>query len=279
MRHYIPTPVLVASFGRSGSTLLMSVLSQIDTVFVPDKYPFERRYLNYFLHMINTCFMHDRQESISDWLLKLRDMELDVIGPCPYLDNDVFEDLWLTKKAVASKLLAANLVTFLNELHPIYSNKKFWAEKGFEQDHILGKFSIDHRRVIILIRHPCDLFISMCEFGNLTSEDFDKFIIGYGVFLENAKKWGRTDPRNIVVRYEDLVLRESECINTIASFLDQSKFIAEESTSSIPKSHMTSVSAQQSIGRYRNCPSQYKTFIDAILQKLSFAIGEFWPEY
>lgn len=278
MSFKIPTPLLVASFGRSGSTLLMSLLGKIDEVFIVDKYPFERRYLNYFLHMINTCFMYDHQEKSAEWLLKLREKELDMIGFCPYIQEDVINDVWHSRDVIARKLLVSNLVAFLDELHPNYRSKKFWAEKGFEQDWILSKLGINHRRMIILIRHPCDLFLSMCEFGNLSVDSLDKFIIDYGLFLENAKNWGEVDPRNIVVRYEDLILNQDECIGKIASYLDQSKFIIDESVSIIPKHHMTSISARQSIGRYVNCSSEYKNDIDMIKYKLSSYIDKFWPE-
>lgn len=41
-------PILVVSFGRSGSTLLMSLLSQLDAVAVPRLFPFEVREGTYF---------------------------------------------------------------------------------------------------------------------------------------------------------------------------------------------------------------------------------------
>lgn len=101
-------------------------------------------------------------------------------------------------------------------------------------------------RFIVLLRHPVDVVISKAtafprprRLAQATLDgDSDKAARFRALLGDYAKNWGRlyehlltfaaADPHSFVVRYEDLIARDGECLTGLEGFLGEGDFAVEE---------------------------------------------------
>ncbi|WP_288130898.1 sulfotransferase [Microbulbifer sp.] len=84
------TPIMLRSFGRSGSTLLMQVLGSSSNVIFDREYPFEKRHLTY-LHRVASVASSESSNG-EDWNPDvLFDSALKRVGPIPYKETSIVD--------------------------------------------------------------------------------------------------------------------------------------------------------------------------------------------
>lgn len=251
-----PTPLLVSSFGRSGSTALMNLLgSSIDISFIKE-YPYERRFMIYFLHLAGILMKPYNQSDI--WNHKvLMQGDIDYLGPIPYeLINEFDHNL-----RFAQDVLLNTWNRFIDEQpfehkpYPIY-----WAEKGQEHILLFERLGIRYWKMILLIRDPRDHVVSTRKFNEkrgwydfgwepgFTDMDYvRKMLPEYKIWLDRAIHC-ENDEYNILVRYEDLTRNLSSTASALAGWLnvelDPRVIVRHEE-------HITSNSVEASVERWK----------------------------
>ncbi len=88
------TPILVDSFGRDGSTLMMALLATSPQIVVEETYPYERHYFTYLWRWARLLGREDwpaalwrKEDVISLW----QEDHSALLGPPPWLPRELFE--------------------------------------------------------------------------------------------------------------------------------------------------------------------------------------------
>jgi hypothetical protein len=259
------TPILVASPGRTGTTLLMQILSSSDEILCPGSYPLEDRYMGLLYaaasllrdsssgaalagHLTNSDDFSARERSK---FAAYKAVSIDGgLVDIESLVEDAFVGLWKAFSASVSD-------------HGI----RFFAEKTVGPEP-LPMAQLLSARIIYLVRDPRDIVVSVREFnakraflGFAWQESDDELTYArrlmpmYRTLLEKADP-ARADeePRSLSLRYEDLVLRLGEAIDLLEEWLGVS--LEASSAAETTAAHMTSEDAGQSVERWRRELSQ-----------------------
>ena len=251
-----PTPLLISSFGRSGSTALMNMLgSSIDISFIKE-YPYERRFLIYFLHMAGILMKPYNQSEI--WNHKvLMQGDIDYLGPIPYeLINEFDHNL-----RFAQDVLLNTWNRFIDEQpfqhkpYPIY-----WAEKGQEHIVLFERLGIRYWKMILLIRDPRDHVVSTRKFNEkrgwhdfgwepgFTDMDYArKMLPEYKIWLMRAINCNN-DQCNLLIKYEDMI---RDLINTSKKIAEWLNIDIDPSNITRHDAHITSNSVEESVDRWK----------------------------
>lgn len=243
------TPVLIQlASGRSGSTLLMQLLGTSNEIAFDRTYPFEHRYLEYFLRVLNKPIPFDPQ--IID-RLALRDA--------------AFRHMWFA---------------FCEVVRAQQPAARFYAEKVSGDFEILTKSGIDYR-LLQLVRDPRDTFTSIRAFdkrrgfygfgrGKWQSERkyLDAWIgsvrNSIGEFARQRKAGGNV----MLIRYEEMVQDLSGTAGRVGNWLGTS-LLSRQAAASWDEMlhHVTSSSPAASVGRWRTeLPPRIRERIDEGLQ-------------
>src|SRR4051794_13958277 len=88
------TPILVDSFGRDGSTVMMALLATSPDIVVEERYPYERHYFTYLWRWSRLLDREDwptalwrKEDVISLW----QEEHAALLGPPPWLPRELFE--------------------------------------------------------------------------------------------------------------------------------------------------------------------------------------------
>ncbi len=88
------TPILVDSFGRDGSTLMMALLATSPQIVVEETYPYERHYFTYLWRWARLLGREDwpaalwrKEDVVSLW----QEDHSALLGPPPWLPRELFE--------------------------------------------------------------------------------------------------------------------------------------------------------------------------------------------
>jgi hypothetical protein len=204
-------PIIIQSFGRSGSTLLMRMLATSPETIFEEKYPYETRHLTYLMRACN-----------------LIDIDFDMIGVKPNYrfnlhsekkveseGNDKFKELWAR---TCKKMLGNN------------KEKKYYVEKSvrlIDYSSLKGKLNY---KIIRIIRDPRDIVLSIDKFNkkrgyldfswNKGETDLDYSRKNISSF-ESMLNWiDNTDPNIFTVKYEDLVESPFSELDRVKLWLD-----------------------------------------------------------
>ena len=275
------TPLLIRTFGRTGSTLLMQVLGTSERVCFERKYPFEHRYLTYVHHlarMIGTPH-ENRPAWNNDVLFTGRH---DAVGALPYgridaLDRESLAErayvaLWeqFSESLRAGQGLAPGAAGFYAEKAP--------AEVADRANRLL------RGRNIFLLRDPRDEMVSIRSFnakrgfrsfGWLEQDDELSFATKMceirRPFLRNLIDF-ETSERRISVRYEDLVLDGPAEVERLSDWLGSPmSFGAATRDKEIKARHMTSKDPAASVERWREElePAVHRIFAERLGAELT----------
>ena len=277
LRRNVPSlkPLLVLFSGRSGSTPLMQLLGTSPQIVFDRVYPFEIRYLTYLLRKAR---MNGQEyEERDEWnTVENIGAPLQLLGPFPHQPDECWNDqkLWprnltaawreFSRAAIAQARLNGSTVS-----PPLYYAEKvpLWVPV------LLKKAGIRHR-MIVLVRDPRDVFLSITAFDNkrgfagfnrLACDDdwtfAERFVRDYQklfkFFLEEE-----ANPSLIVESYERLVLKLGDESQRLSKWL---KVNLEPSVVEKQKSqfvhHMTSNSPPDSVERWRReMPTELNEF-------------------
>ena len=278
-------PILVNSAGRSGSTLLMQLLGTSPHIVFDREYPFEVRYLTYFLRW--ALLLNETGRATQTWnpaeLLKHPTDQL--LGPLPYPKAGFWSGgtIWPNCFETAWKEFSKASIAQVGENNGSKIRPKYYAEKT--STWVLGaleKQTIDYN-VILLIRDPRDVFLSVnafdkqrgfSGFGRLSDEtDLDFARRMTKSFQNMHKNKIITSPNSILVKYEKLATDLPQEAHRLGQWLNlefDAALVKEQEVNF--KHHMTSGSAEQSVERWRHeLPKELNdVFIQEVGEELSY---------
>ncbi|MFG6179146.1 sulfotransferase [Halomonas sp. THAF12] len=254
------TPILLRSFGRSGSTYMMQLLGSHEDVLFERTYPFENRYLTYLARVAmltgmspdnDTAWNHDR----------LMHKNIKRVGPLPYHDVSIIDKSSMPKASFSS--LWNGFSKSLNGTKKGASY--FYAEKVAHDICTLVNQSV-YAKNLFLIRDPRDEFLSIKSFNkkrgfngfgwqeNDTDETFAvKLCRSRKKFMQNIARVGESEDRRIMVRYEDAITDAKNTCARLSGWLGvQLDAESVQENSQNFQHHMTSKKASDSVQRWKN---------------------------
>lgn len=255
-------PLMVRTFGRTGSTLLMQILGSNSRICFERLYPFEHRYLAYVYNLSRVVSLPAKVDEPWDNDVMFRGKNR-LVGCLPYgdtpslnskkLSESVFQSTWneFSAQMRHSAGLAPGEQAYYAEKIPPYL-----AEPA--NNLLLA-------RNIFLLRDPRDEMVSIKSFNSKRGfnsfgwldEDTDesyarKMCRNRQVFMRNMMEF-ETNSRRIYLRYEDLINRQDEEVARLSNWLG-----LELSSDAIAKNkeileiHMTSKDGSSSVERWRD---------------------------
>ena len=257
-------PLLVLGDGRSGTTLLMQLLGTSRRIAFDRVYPYENRYLTYLYRW--AAVLGEKPHSDSNWnFLQAFDPSARIIGPLPFHDAPLWNgaEIWTKCLNAAWREFSQSALVRSNDFDDresvlYYAEKSpFWLPKALRK--------AMHFRVIVLIRDPRDMFLSIMAFnakrgffgfGQFPADDAwgfaQRFIESYKVNFQIVRE-EMAERSSILVRYEEIVLNiDNEAARIgkeLGLKLDPSEVVKRTAKFS---HHMTSVSARASVARWRS---------------------------
>jgi hypothetical protein len=268
-------PILITTFGRTGSMLLMRLLSSHPEVLSYKPHRFEQRIVSYWIDALLTLsnpvsFLRGvaPQAGVEDsmwWVGTEAPM------PWPLRDEPVQE--WLGGEAVEA--LATVSQQRIDALYDQIAaatgggGERFFAEKSNLRVSSVATELYPRGRELFLVRDFRDMLCSVFAFnakrgvtgfGRAQADSDMDYVERLGGWAASmARAWERRRDRAHVVRYEDLVLEPERALaavlehvgidsgaETIEAMLDRLREDVPEL-----REHPTSESAQSSVGRWR----------------------------
>lgn len=254
-------PIMVRTFGRTGSTLLMQILGSNDQICFERQYPFEHRYLAYVFNSSRVMSLKAKVGEPWDNDTLFRGKER-MLGCLPYGEVKLLDRDQLSKKS-----FVALWNVFSEEMRERSGLKSgvqgYYAEKtppnivNTANELLLAKN-------IFLLRDPRDEMVSIKSFNSKRGfnsfgwldEDDDvsyahKMCRNRQNFMRNMIDF-EENSRRIAIRYEDLIKNEQVEVERLSNWLGlplNTKGISRDKT--IRKIHMTSSNPQKSVERWR----------------------------
>lgn len=257
------TPLLLRTFGRTGSTLLMQLLATSPRVCLEREYPFEHRFLTYVQQLARVAALPYKQNPT--WNnMQMFHGHADLVGALPYESTRS-----LSRRGLCDRLLASLWRDFSISMRDAagldHRVAAFYAEKVPERlcepaHRLLGG------RSIFLLRDPRDELVSIMSFNakrgflsfgwqeDDTEESYaERMIESRGRFAETfVAMRERADPSAITVRYEDLVSDGEGEAARLSEWLGlRFDYARASSDGKVRSAHMTSRDPARSVGRWR----------------------------
>lgn len=255
------TPIMVRTFGRTGSTLLMQILGTSDQILFEKEYPFEHRYLTYAYNMARMVGSSPRSDDEwnNDSLFQCRS---DSVGSLPYGVTNLIDKDKLGPYTFVS--LWEQFSQSMREVaHCEYGKDYFYAEKVPSECADYANEYLGARN-IFLLRDPRDEMVSIMSFNQKrgfrsfgwTEDDTD---VSYAQKMCNNRRYfmqhmfkAKDSKRRINVRYEDLISKGQEEVERLSDWAGvKMSFEAAMSNSDIQSRHMTSKDSASSVERWR----------------------------
>jgi Sulfotransferase family len=268
-------PLMVTSLGRTGTTLLMSVLSGHRAVVTHETYPYEIFPAKYWLHMLRVLAEPANNVESSE----AEDFSDDIwrVGHNPFHTAPITDHPDLVQLLGRSYVerLAAFCQRSIDDFYSAVarsqgkSEPEFFAEKFFPS-HVqwVARDLYPDAREIVLVRDLRDVICSIFAFNAkrktagfgrdrfTTDEDYVRFI---GSSAEQLlASWKSRSATSKLVHYEHLVRRPAETLQGILDYLGLERkpetienMLRRASANSELDYHRTSGSAEESIGRWR----------------------------
>lgn len=255
-------PLIVEGAGRSGSTLLMSLLGTSNDVCFEKVFPYEQRYLTYFI-MIVEGFQAGNLPDPPDFFSQGPGKGL---WPIPFDIKGVDEP-----RSFSRSMFKAMWGELLSSLNKTGSEKKYYAEKipqvfAPRISKALGDINL---RTLFHIRDPRSFVVSV--FNYCKKRNYYDFGVKKGDTIESychrnkrIFSWrlnralqikGNKVRDAFLVRYEDLVLNVDEEARRISEWLDLRDPIHPDRVK-LTKNHMTSQSPNESIAAWESILSK-----------------------
>jgi hypothetical protein len=268
-------PIMITTFGRTGSMLLMRLLSSHPDILSFKPYRFEQRIASYWIDVLLTLsdpasYLRGvaPQAGVDDrtwWLGDAAPL------PWPLRDHGVQE--WLGGEAVEA--LAASSQERIDALYERIAtaagatHERFFPEKSNLRVSSVASELYPDGRELFLVRDFRDMVCSVFAynrkrgatgFGRAAAGSDAEYVERLGGWVDSlARAWERRRERAHVVRYEDLVLDPEAALARVLEYVgvDSSaetiQGMLDRLTEDMPelREHPTSDSAQSSIGRWR----------------------------
>jgi len=268
-------PILVTFFGRTGSTWLMRLLLEHPKILVYPRYPYEIRPMRYWLHMLRVLSAPaDHRYSTKPTGFMKNEYWIGSNPYLPLLKADASFHRWLGQQYTEklARFCLESIETFYQHIARIAgrNNAVYFAEK-IHPEVATGLLRQLYPRLceIILVRDPRDILASVISFNAKRGR------VGFGYSQYNspveyltylkarmaiqAEMYQTNPERSYLLRYEDLILRPTETLTglltylgldaspgTVAGMLERASQDNEQM-----QRHRTSESPAQSIGRWK----------------------------
>ncbi len=280
-------PILVRTFGRTGSTLLMQILGTGDNVCFERTYPFENRYLTYTYNMARMVRMpaNTGDSWNNDVLFRC---EHPSIASLPYERNESID-----KDALSRHLFGAIWREFSHSMRLqrglAENSTAFYAEKVPHQTAAYANELLEARN-IFLLRDPRDEMVSIKNFNRKRGfhsfgwQDKDTDLSFATRLCRNRRDFMQsmiesdTDERRIYLRYEDLILDGKREVARLSNWLGTPLNLKHAmKDKAIKAKHMTSKDPASSVERWRKELSHevqtvFSTELGEELNELGYAV-------
>ena len=272
-------PILITTFGRTGSMLLMRLLSSHPDVLSYRPHRFEQRIAGYWIEALlalsdpASYLRGVTPQTVARQGVEDRTWWLGIDAPTPWPLRDEAVQDWLGGEAVE-----ALAETFQQRIDAVYetiatvtgaTREPFFAEKSTPRVSSVAAELYPNGRELFLVRDFRDMVCSMLAFNEQrgvsgfgraeadSDVDFVNTLGGQATSLANA--WKRRADRAHLVRYEELVLDPARALVALLDHVgvdsrpDTVRAMLGQLEEDIPelREHATSDSAQSSIGRWR----------------------------
>jgi hypothetical protein len=264
-RSLSPRPLLLTSYGRAGTTILMQYLSRHPSIIVAERYPFEINLVSYYsraLQVLVSC--GDRERSSNPETI---DRDPYFIGS-NYFNRPEFFSLTRNNSSALEEFFEQVVPqqyvgVFGRMLEEFYTrlgidqNKadaKFFAEKCSPVETVRdgARLLCGGARELLLIRDPRDIVCSAKSVWGNTTASWISDVAGWMHRLEEIHDANSFD--TMLIRYEDLVTEPNATMVGIYRFLglDEQVVYADplEDTTLFSR-HGTSRTPAESIGRWK----------------------------
>lgn len=255
-------PLLVRTFGRTGSTLLMQILATSSKVMFEREYPFEHRYLSYAYRMSRVVTLPPTANN--DW------NNNDIFqGRAPYVGHLPYQNTSdLDRGSLSQDLFVSIWDSFSRNMRTVngfdQETKCYYAEKS---PHLVSDLATDllGARNIYLLRDPRDEFVSIKSFNqkrgfNAFGWSDDDSDMSYAArmctrrkqFMQNFLDSDSKEER-LNVKYEDLITDGFREVKRISEWLGlELDYKSATRNKDIRSKHMTSKNYRSSVGRWKS---------------------------
>jgi len=292
-------PLLVTSLGRSGSTILMHLLSQAGDVVCGSSYPYELRIGKYWLQLLAVATSPaDVEHSVTR----------DGVGASPFWvgrnpfhdDTDVRLRQWLETEHVQT--FASFVQQQIDQAYGVVgtvdslgTGPRYFAEKtGPGRSCRLAHRLYSGSRELFLVRDFRDVYCSVVAFNDARGYDGfgrDTFPndVEYLRSLGEAAQamlaaWRARRSKGMLVRYEDLVRDRISAVKQICDHLNLSAADVANDPDEIVRraqsgegglsGHRTTTTVEESIGRWRrDLPDELRSASAEFLDEPLLAFG------
>lgn len=261
----------IVSLARSGTTHLVDTLLRTGIALGHDSYPFEAR----IAEQMTKNWFNDIQPTACEPTGHRSRTNVDpttqaILQVCN-------SDAPATIRKIAQHMIASSHQAYLRatDIYKIInpnSDARFIVEKiGLAYEIDLLRCVFDDVRPIFVVRDPRDIMISMRKFNELNSshefeEAHSRNLSDLASKISNALKeltWrydSAKGPR-LIIRYEDLVVRQENVIEQIRSYVGAATLMKPNANSHKPSSaqllrHVTSISPNYSMNRWHSILSE-----------------------
>lgn len=231
-RAQTPVPILITAMGRSGTSLLMNRLASHVDIVVAGEFPYEIKMLSYYSLAFRTLVSEGERDRSTDPDRMASEAERFSIGFNPFnhpnhrsvLGNQALHDDFFlgTVPAIIGEGFKDIILRYY-DLVRIRSGKlrtRYLAEKIHPDmtSRLVPRFLFGTVKEIVLIRDPRDLLCSFDSYWKFSGEEAIESIANTMNAMAAICQEQREDI--IVVKFEDLVLRQPETLGSIAAFLE-----------------------------------------------------------
>jgi hypothetical protein len=223
------TPVMVTAFGRSGTTILMQLLSRHPGIVVAKRYPFEMKLISYYVAAYRALVSgEDRERSSTPESLVENPF---FIGFNPFnrpIYYDVSSDIRRMEEyfeQTVPQVFAESCRTLLMEYYKILrsdqnkSSAAYFAEKVAPDTALTqaARLLCGGARAILLVRDPRDVVASARHFWN---EDPRATVVGLAKAMDPVQAMHDERSKDtILVRYKDLIGDTAITMSKVYAFL------------------------------------------------------------
>lgn len=257
------TPILLASSGRSGTTMLMQEFATHPDIAVANAYPFEIKLASYYAAAWTVMSKSTHLPTAIEAEFAAYASKDLIIGRNPWNRSDL---LSVTGGNHAARLLGKTFPSrladlFRSTIDDYYGivcsmngdNAHFFAEKSVLDGQVRQacRDLFNGVREIVLVRDPRDYLCSAAAFW---SHNIERIMSTMHIELSMIMDiFNERQPDVLFIRYEDLVLDSQNTRHKIYDFIGCDAVFRPRPTATdiVPPAHRTSRSSADSIGRFR----------------------------
>jgi hypothetical protein len=277
---FIPiyNPLMVTTFGRTGSTWLMQLLDAHEEIISYRPFQYEPRVASYWIEVLKalsepTSYLQMLSSSQFDktWWLG------NTYFPAEATAFDPSVQRWLgyNNVDIISTFCQSRIEAFYDQVASLQKkfSPKYFAEK-FAPDNVMTTLIWEMyplAKEILLVRDFRDMLCSVLAYNKkkgITSfgreltysdEEYVKYLRGYAAYM--LQRWKRQTPKVFLLRYEDLIMHPHEALESVFEYLAVNANVgyiqeviskAQSSNQDQQAIHRTASSSVDSIGRWKS---------------------------